>query len=234
MDAIREARERSQPIRTRTGGSTFANPRGTEGLGADRRGRVPRTGARRRQGFGAALQFPDQHRQRDRGRPGGARRGRAPPGLRNQRRRRWNGKSGASASPRGRPEVWRHGNETSRGGPEGRVVGGARGVAGQRRGLRQGPARRRLRRQRSRCPARSERHRSNSSPPSRRGVQRPPRPLRRGRLHPGTARHPGAAVHPFRASRLGAGHAQADVQAAVRRGRDPGRRTPDRRSRPRS
>jgi UDP-N-acetylmuramate dehydrogenase len=28
MDAIREARERSQPIRTRTGGSTFANPAG--------------------------------------------------------------------------------------------------------------------------------------------------------------------------------------------------------------
>ena len=77
MQAIRDARESTQPIRSRTGGSTFANPPAA-GLGSDRSSRVPWFGHRRRQGFRAALQLPDQHRHRN-GRPGGAGRGGAPP-----------------------------------------------------------------------------------------------------------------------------------------------------------
>ena len=42
MDAIARAREESQPLRSRTGGSTFKNPHGPQGLGAGRRGRLPR------------------------------------------------------------------------------------------------------------------------------------------------------------------------------------------------
>ena len=42
MAEIQAAREATQPIRARTGGSTFANPPGRQGLAADRRGRLPR------------------------------------------------------------------------------------------------------------------------------------------------------------------------------------------------
>ena len=47
--SARRARRR-QPVRARTGGSTFRNPPGHEGLGADRRRRLPRPDARRRAG----------------------------------------------------------------------------------------------------------------------------------------------------------------------------------------
>jgi UDP-N-acetylmuramate dehydrogenase len=39
MDAVRQHRETVQPIREKTGGSTFKNPEGTFRLEADRRGR---------------------------------------------------------------------------------------------------------------------------------------------------------------------------------------------------
>ena len=42
MDRIAAAREESQPLRSKTGGSTFKNPDGPQGLGIDRCRRVPR------------------------------------------------------------------------------------------------------------------------------------------------------------------------------------------------
>ena len=42
MERITRAREASQPIREKTGGSTFKNPPGLQGLGVDRQGRLPR------------------------------------------------------------------------------------------------------------------------------------------------------------------------------------------------
>ena len=42
MDRIAAEREASQPLRSRTGGSTFKNPPGHQGLEADRRRRLPR------------------------------------------------------------------------------------------------------------------------------------------------------------------------------------------------
>ena len=50
MAEIRAAREATQPVRARTGGSTFKNPPRPQGLGADRRRRLPRPDARRRAG----------------------------------------------------------------------------------------------------------------------------------------------------------------------------------------
>ena len=42
MDAVQAHRESAQPVKTRTGGSTFKNPEGDEGLAADRCRRLPR------------------------------------------------------------------------------------------------------------------------------------------------------------------------------------------------
>ena len=50
-----------------------------EGVGTDRRRRLPRPDPWRRAGVREALQLPDQHRHRDRGRPRGSWRGSAPP-----------------------------------------------------------------------------------------------------------------------------------------------------------
>ena len=52
------AARRRQPVRARTGGTTFRNPPAHEGLGADRRRRLPRPDARRRAGQREALQLP--------------------------------------------------------------------------------------------------------------------------------------------------------------------------------
>ena len=62
MAEIRATREASQPVRARTGGSTFRNPAGHEGMGTDRRRRLSRPDPRRRAGVREALQLPDQHR----------------------------------------------------------------------------------------------------------------------------------------------------------------------------
>jgi UDP-N-acetylmuramate dehydrogenase len=64
MAEIREAREASQPIRARTGGSTFKNPpEGRKAWEADRRRPAAAGCARRRAGQREALQLPDQHRR---------------------------------------------------------------------------------------------------------------------------------------------------------------------------
>ena len=66
MDAVQHHRETVQPIREKTGGSTFKNPEGTFGLEGDRQGRLPRPDDRRRADVADALQLHDQHRHRDR------------------------------------------------------------------------------------------------------------------------------------------------------------------------
>ena len=66
MDKITESREATQPIKSRTGGSTFKNPPGHKAWQLDRRRRLPRPRRRRRAGVRAALQLPDQPRQRHR------------------------------------------------------------------------------------------------------------------------------------------------------------------------
>ena len=66
MNEVQNHRETAQPIREKTGGSTFKNPPGQQRLEADRCRRLPRPARRRRAGVGNALQFPDQYRQRDR------------------------------------------------------------------------------------------------------------------------------------------------------------------------
>jgi len=69
MQDIQARRAETQPIRARTGGSTFAkpvdaNPAGRQGLGADRPRRLPGPDHGRRPGVRAALQLPDQYRRR--------------------------------------------------------------------------------------------------------------------------------------------------------------------------
>ena len=65
MDRITAAREASQPIREKTGGSTFKNPPGGQGLAAHRRSGLPRPDGRRRADVGDALQLPHQPRPGD-------------------------------------------------------------------------------------------------------------------------------------------------------------------------
>ena len=50
MDKITESREATQPIKSRTGGSTFKNPPGHKAWQLDRRRRLPRAHGRRRAG----------------------------------------------------------------------------------------------------------------------------------------------------------------------------------------
>ena len=85
MDAIARAREESQPLRSRTGGSTFKNPPGAQGLGPGRCGGLPWPHDRRRAGLGKALQLPAQSRYRDQRRHRGAGRGSPTPGVGNFR-----------------------------------------------------------------------------------------------------------------------------------------------------
>ena len=87
MDRITAAREASQPIKEKTGGSTFKNPRRSQGLAVDRRRRLSRTDRRRRAGERDALQLPHQSRPRHRGRHRDAGRNRAAPREGDERRR---------------------------------------------------------------------------------------------------------------------------------------------------
>ncbi len=94
MEAIKQRRLASQPIRERTGGSTFANPSacgasarrwacppGHPGLGGrGARGR-PAPAHRRGADVRTARQFYGQHRHRDGGRSGGPGRGNPPAGA---------------------------------------------------------------------------------------------------------------------------------------------------------
>ncbi len=86
MERITRAREETQPIREKTGGSTFKNPPGGKAWRTHRRGRLPRTRDRRRPGVDHALQLPDQSGRRDRRRHRGARRRGAAARAREKRR----------------------------------------------------------------------------------------------------------------------------------------------------
>ncbi len=63
MDEVADYREKNQPIRERTGGSTFRKSSRSERLEADRRGRLPRIARGRSQGVGHALQLSHQRGQ---------------------------------------------------------------------------------------------------------------------------------------------------------------------------
>ena len=65
MEEVAEYREANQPIKERTGGSTFKNPPGSSAWKLIDAGRLPRPARRRRQGLRDALQLPDQRPQRD-------------------------------------------------------------------------------------------------------------------------------------------------------------------------
>ena len=75
MERITRAREASQPIREKTGGSTFKNSAGHEGVGIDRQGGVPGFKPRRRPGVDHALQLSHQYRRCDSRRSRSPRRG---------------------------------------------------------------------------------------------------------------------------------------------------------------
>ena len=60
MDEVAEYREKNQPIKERTGGSTFKNPPAQQRVEACRCGRLPRSSRRGRKGLRDALQLPDQ------------------------------------------------------------------------------------------------------------------------------------------------------------------------------
>lgn len=68
MDKITEAREATQPIKRPHGRFDFQESSGGQGVGADRCGRLSGPHRWASAGLGAALQFPDQSRRRDRGR----------------------------------------------------------------------------------------------------------------------------------------------------------------------
>ncbi len=78
--AIARAREESQPLRSRTGGSTFKNPPGHKAWALIDAAGCRGLTDRRRPSLGKALQFPAQPRQRDKRRDRGAGRGSAAPG----------------------------------------------------------------------------------------------------------------------------------------------------------
>ena len=66
MDKITEAREATQPVKSRTGGSTFKNPPGHKAWQLIDAAGCRGLAGRRRAGVGDALQFPDQPRRRHR------------------------------------------------------------------------------------------------------------------------------------------------------------------------
>ena len=78
MDKITESREATQPIKSRTGGSTFKNPPGHKAWQLIDAAGCRGLESRRRAGLGDALQFSDQPRQRHRRRHRDAGRDRAP------------------------------------------------------------------------------------------------------------------------------------------------------------
>ena len=89
---------RAQPLRVATGGSTFKNPPGHKAWQLIDAAGCRGLRLRCRHGLGEALQFPDQHRRRQRGRDRAAGRAGAAARARAQRRRaRVGGRSGSGA-----------------------------------------------------------------------------------------------------------------------------------------
>ncbi len=66
MNEVQHHRETAQPIREKTGGSTFKNPPGQSAWKLIELGRLPWAHGRRSPGLDNALQLSDQHRQRQR------------------------------------------------------------------------------------------------------------------------------------------------------------------------
>ena len=87
MDKITELREATQPIKSRTGGSTFKNPPGHKAWQLIDKAGLPRFDRRRRAGLGTALQLSDQSGHGDCGRHRKSRRNRAKASQRKFRRR---------------------------------------------------------------------------------------------------------------------------------------------------
>ena len=101
MDRIAAEREASQPLRSRTGGSTFKNPPGTKAWKLIDDAGCRGLHDRRRASFREALQLPAQPRQGERRRHRGAGRGGAAAGAASIRRRAGMG------NPAGRGDVQR-------------------------------------------------------------------------------------------------------------------------------
>ena len=99
MAEVADARSQDQPVRERTGGSTFKNPPEANAWAL-----IDRAGCRgltrgRRAGIAAALQFPDQHRRRHRRRSRRSGRGGSRPGRSGHRHPARMGRSAASEPP---------------------------------------------------------------------------------------------------------------------------------------
>ena len=107
MDKITESREATQPIKSRTGGSTFKNPPGHKAWQLIDAAGCRGLQARRRAGLGDALQFPDQSRQRHRRRYRDAGRDGAPAREGEFRRRARMGDQAdrSGLAPPSRPEI---------------------------------------------------------------------------------------------------------------------------------
>ena len=105
MDKITESREATQPIKSRTGGSTFKNPPGHKAWQLIDAAGCRGLEDRRRAGLGDALQFPDQSRQRHRRRYRDAGRDGAPAREGDIPASSSNGRSSGSEWPSGPPEL---------------------------------------------------------------------------------------------------------------------------------
>ena len=121
MAEIKQAREATQPVRTRTGGSTFRNPGGPDGDTPRAWQLIDDAGCRgltrgRRDGLAGALQFPREHRASQRRRSRSPWRGSSPTCCRSNRR----------ASAMGDRTYWRSRagprHEQTCGSPNGRLV----------------------------------------------------------------------------------------------------------------
>ena len=107
MEKITESREATQPIKSRTGGSTFKNPPGHKAWQLIDAAGCRGLQTRGRAGLGDALQFPDQSRQRHRRRYRDAGRDGAPAREGEFRRRARMGDQAdrSGLAPPSRPEI---------------------------------------------------------------------------------------------------------------------------------
>ena len=201
------AREESQPLRSRTGGSTFKNPPGHKAWALVDAAGCRGLTHRRRASVGEALQFPSQSRQ--------ATSSSDIEELGEEVRRRVQDKTNITLEWEIQRSEWRKRGE-ARQEPEyrradGRLVVRARSVADERQGRRRCAARARLH---QRHPGRHgpQRRPGAGRHPARRRVQRAARHAGRGRHGPGPARPDADPLHPQRARDLGHRHRQGTDQ----------------------